>query len=195
MKTNDHLKYEEKLILTLLVPVVLLYSPNSSPYFSTHKFERILLYIFSSLLCLINCHFLITKWCILYVLCKEKLSVDTWLGLKGLNWSRSKFSDYSQNMYWGRYLTLIGCDVPWRLLEDDWLELGFLWYMTKLKILKDDSIVASSLDSKLCTVSYQWYTFIFTTKQELLTLKISAHSKYFHENIIIIDAWFGQRQD
>ena len=59
-------------LLTLSVPVVLLNSPNLSPYFSLNKFERILLVIFSSLLCLINSHFLITKCRILYVLCKEK---------------------------------------------------------------------------------------------------------------------------
>ena len=64
--------------------MVLLNSPNLSPYFSLKKFERILLLIFSSLLCLINSHFLITRCHILYVLCKEKLGVDNVLGLKGL---------------------------------------------------------------------------------------------------------------
>ena len=57
--------------LTLSVPVVLLNSPNLSPYFSLNKFERILLLIFSSLLCSINSHLLITKCPILYVLCKK----------------------------------------------------------------------------------------------------------------------------
>ena len=38
-----------------------------------------LLLIFSSLLCLINSHFLITKCLNLYVLCKEKLAVDNLL--------------------------------------------------------------------------------------------------------------------
>ena len=62
--------------LTLSVPVVLLNSPSLSPYFSLNKFERILLLIFSSLLCLINSHFLITKCRILYVLWKDKIGVD-----------------------------------------------------------------------------------------------------------------------
>ena len=70
--------------LTLSVPVVFLNSPNLSPYFSLNKFERIWLLIFSSLLCLINSHFLITKCHILYVLYNEKLVVDNWLALKGL---------------------------------------------------------------------------------------------------------------
>ena len=70
--------------LTLSVPVVVLNSPNLSPYFSLNKFERIWLLIFSSWLCLINSHFLITKCYILYVLYKEKLVVDNWLALKGL---------------------------------------------------------------------------------------------------------------
>ena len=72
-------------ILTLSVPVVFLNSPNLSPYFSLNKFERIWLLIFSSWFCLINSHFLITKCHILYVLYKEKLVVDNWLALKGLN--------------------------------------------------------------------------------------------------------------
>ena len=63
--------------LTLSVPVVLLNSPNLSPYFSLNMFERILLLIFSSLLCLIISHFLITKCLILYMLCKEKLGIKT----------------------------------------------------------------------------------------------------------------------
>ena len=58
--------------LTLLVPVVLLNSPNLSPYFSLSKFERILLLIFSRYLCLISFQFLITKCLILYVLCKPR---------------------------------------------------------------------------------------------------------------------------
>ena len=69
--------------LTLSVPVVLINSPNWSSFFSLNKFERILLLILSSLLCLINSHFLITKCLILYLLCKEKLG-DNWLGMKGL---------------------------------------------------------------------------------------------------------------
>ena len=60
------------------VPVVLLNSPSLSPHFSLNKFGRILLLTFSSLLCLINSRFLITKCLILYVLCKEKLSCDDW---------------------------------------------------------------------------------------------------------------------
>ena len=72
-------------MLTLSVPVVFLNSPNLSPYFSLNKFERISLLIFSSLLCLISSHFLITKCLILYVLCEENLGVDNWLGLKVLN--------------------------------------------------------------------------------------------------------------
>ena len=71
--------------LTLSVPVVFLNSPNLSSYFSLNKFERIWLLIFSSWLCLINSHFLITKCHILYVLYKEKLVVDNWLALKGLS--------------------------------------------------------------------------------------------------------------
>ena len=71
--------------LTLSVPVVFLNSPNQSPYFLLNKFERIWLLIFSSWLCLINSHFLITKCHILYVLYKEKLVVDSWLALKGLS--------------------------------------------------------------------------------------------------------------
>ena len=71
--------------LTLSVPVVLLNSHNLSSYFSLNKFERILLLIFSSLLCLISSHFLMTKCFNLYVLCKEKLGDDKRLGLKGLN--------------------------------------------------------------------------------------------------------------
>ena len=71
--------------LTLSVPVVFLNSPNLSPYFSLNKFERIWLLIFSSWLCLINSHFLITKCHNLYVLYKEKLVVDNWLALKGLS--------------------------------------------------------------------------------------------------------------
>ena len=62
--------------LTLSVPVVLLKSPNLSLYFSLNKFERIVISISRSLLCLINSHFLITKCLILYELCKEKLGVD-----------------------------------------------------------------------------------------------------------------------
>ena len=46
------------------------------PYVSVNKFKIILLLLFSSLFCLINSHFLITKCHVLYVLCKEKLSVD-----------------------------------------------------------------------------------------------------------------------
>ena len=57
-------------------------SPKLGPYFSLNKFERILLSIFISLLCLINHHFRITKCRILYVLCEEKLGVDNCLGLK-----------------------------------------------------------------------------------------------------------------
>ena len=66
----------ELTLLTISVPVVLLNSPNLSPYFLLNKFERILLFIFSNLLCLINFHFLVTKCITLYVLCKEKLDVD-----------------------------------------------------------------------------------------------------------------------
>ena len=62
---------------------MLLNSPNLSQYFSLNKFERILCLLFSSLLFLISCHFVITKCPILFVLCKEKLDVDNWLGLKG----------------------------------------------------------------------------------------------------------------
>ena len=72
-------------VSNLSIPVVLLNSPSLSLYFSLNKFERILFLIFSSLLCLITSHFLITKCLILYVLCKKKLVVDNWLGLKGLN--------------------------------------------------------------------------------------------------------------
>ena len=69
-----------------LIPFsVFLNSPNLNPYFSLNKFERIWLLIFSSWLCLINSHFLITKCQILYVLYKEKLVVDNLLALKGLN--------------------------------------------------------------------------------------------------------------
>ena len=62
--------------LTPSVPVVLLNSLNLSPYFSLNEFERILLLIFSSLLCLISFHFLITKYLILYVLSKENFGDD-----------------------------------------------------------------------------------------------------------------------
>ena len=72
-----------ELVFTLSVPVVLLNCPNLSPYFSLYKFKRALLLILSSLVCLINYHFLITKYLILYVLCREKLGVDNCLGLKG----------------------------------------------------------------------------------------------------------------
>ena len=71
--------------LTLSFPVELLNSPNLSPCSSLNKFERISLLIFSSLLCLINSHFLITKCLIFFFLCKEKLTVDKWLGVKGLS--------------------------------------------------------------------------------------------------------------
>ena len=81
---DEGLQSETSVFLTLSVLVVLLNSPNLCLYFSLNKFERILLLIFSSLLCLINSHFLITKCLIFYVLCKEKLGVDNWLGLKGL---------------------------------------------------------------------------------------------------------------
>ena len=47
--------------LILSVPFVLLNSPNFSSYFSLNKFERSMFLIFSSLLCLISSHFLITK--------------------------------------------------------------------------------------------------------------------------------------
>ena len=67
-----------KYILTLSVPVLLLNSPNLSQYFSLNKFERILLLILSSFLCLINSHFLITKRLYLYVLCKEKWVLITY---------------------------------------------------------------------------------------------------------------------
>ena len=73
--------YENKIKLTLPVPFVLLNSLNLSPYFSLNKFERILLFIFSSLLCLINFHFLITKCRILYVLCKA-----SWVLITDWNW-------------------------------------------------------------------------------------------------------------
>ena len=93
------LKFREKLEMTLdgrlvelilfypSVPIVLLNSPNLSPYFSLNKFERILLLIINSLLCLINYHFLIinTKCILLHVLYKEKLGVNNWLGVKGWN--------------------------------------------------------------------------------------------------------------
>ena len=69
--------------LTLLVSVVLLNPPILSSYFSLYKFERNLFLIFSSMLCLISSHILITKGLILYMLCKENLGVDKWLGLKG----------------------------------------------------------------------------------------------------------------
>ena len=59
-------------------------SLNFSLYFSLDKFERILHLIFSSLPCLINSHSLIAICHILYVLCREKLGVDYWLGLKVL---------------------------------------------------------------------------------------------------------------
>ena len=67
-------QFQQLLSITLSVPVVLLNSPNLSPYFSLNKFERILLLIFNSLLCLVNSHLLITKCFILYLLCKEKLA-------------------------------------------------------------------------------------------------------------------------
>ena len=59
--------------LTLSVPVVLLNSPNLSPYISLNKFEKILFLIFSSLLCLINSHY---HYVLFFVLRKEKLGVD-----------------------------------------------------------------------------------------------------------------------
>ena len=65
--------------------VVLLNSPNLSSYFLLNEFERILLFIFSSLLCLINSHLLITWYCMFYVFCKEKLGVDYWFGLRVFN--------------------------------------------------------------------------------------------------------------
>ena len=62
--------------LTLSVPIVLLNYPILGQYFSLNMFVRILLFILSSLLCLINSHSLFTRCPILYVLCKEKLGVD-----------------------------------------------------------------------------------------------------------------------
>ena len=56
--------------LTLLVPVVLLNSPNLSPYFSLSKFETILLLIFSSLLLFDRfsfSHYIIVLFCMCYV--------------------------------------------------------------------------------------------------------------------------------
>ena len=60
------------------------FSQLEPTFFIENKFERSLLLIFSSLLCLIKSHFLMTKCLILYVLCQEKLGVDNWLGPKGL---------------------------------------------------------------------------------------------------------------
>ena len=68
--------------LTLSVPVVFLNSPNLSPYFSLNKFERIWLLMFSSWLCLINSHFLITKCHILYVLYNGR----SWLLISDWHW-------------------------------------------------------------------------------------------------------------
>ena len=82
---NDDQTFWNLSCLTLSVPVVLLNSLSLCPYFSSNKFERIFLLILDSLLCLINSQFLITKCHILYVLCEEKLGVNNWLGLKGLN--------------------------------------------------------------------------------------------------------------
>ena len=60
---------------------MLLNSTELSPCISLNKFESLLL-IFSSLLCLINSHFLITKCLNLNVLCKEKSGVNNGLGLR-----------------------------------------------------------------------------------------------------------------
>ena len=59
-------KISRKTKLIHSVSVVLLNSPILSSYFSLKKFERNLFLIFSSLLCLINSHILITKDLILY---------------------------------------------------------------------------------------------------------------------------------
>ena len=63
-------EHEEKLqrVPTLSFPVVLLHSPNLSPYLILNKLERNLFLIFISLLCLIHSHVLITKCLVLYVL-------------------------------------------------------------------------------------------------------------------------------
>ena len=75
---SSHQKSE--LNFTLSVQVVLLNSPNLSPYFSLNNFERIsLLILISSFLCSIKPHFLITKYLNLFVLWKEKLGFDNWL--------------------------------------------------------------------------------------------------------------------
>ena len=70
--------------LAYSIPVVLLNSPILSPYFSLNKLERSLLLIFSKLFCLIISHFFYYHMSYFYVLCKEKLGVNNWLGLKGL---------------------------------------------------------------------------------------------------------------
>ena len=57
--------------LFLSVTVVLLNSPNLSPYFAFNRFERTLLLIFISLLCLINSHFSLPNVLFCTVLCKE----------------------------------------------------------------------------------------------------------------------------
>ena len=69
----------------LCLPLLFLEIPNPRLLnFPRNRDETILLLIFSSLLCLIHSHFLITKYFILYMLSKEKLGVDNQLGLKGL---------------------------------------------------------------------------------------------------------------
>ena len=55
--------------------VVLVNSSNQDSYFSSNQFGRISLFTFSSFPWLINAHFLIIKWLILNVLCKEKLDI------------------------------------------------------------------------------------------------------------------------
>ena len=96
------------LILTLSIPVLLLNSPNLFLYFLLNKFERILLLIFCSLLCLINSQFLIAKCFILYVLCKEKLGVDNRLGLKGLITVQMINSKILSNLFNRKYRNKLG---------------------------------------------------------------------------------------
>ena len=117
-----------RLLLTLSTfqsQVVLLNSPNLCPYFSLNKFERILLLIFSSFLCLINSQFLITKCLILYLLCKEKLSVDNWLGLKGLSYTTGLLYPVSCIIMYLR-LSISAGDWRYRWLFKHfcWLEIG-----------------------------------------------------------------------
>ena len=81
MKLNSYstIHYHLQILLNIVK-----FSQLEPILFIEQVWKNFILLIFSSLLCLINSYFLITKCLILHVLCKEKLGVDNWLGLNGL---------------------------------------------------------------------------------------------------------------